>query len=202
MKIVFKIIGISLAILVGFNAIIHIVLTIPFSLVLSKPDDIQNRSIWNIFFLLHVFFGGIALTSGWYLFLKKLQNKWRKAHKMLGYIYALSTLISAISGFYIAFYANGGWVASLGFISLTTIWFYVTLNSIFHVRNGLLKKHQEMMIYSYALCLSAVTFRLWNPALNLLLNDEILAYQVAAWESWLPNIFVAFLIIRNKVDKT
>ena len=75
MKLVFKIIGIGLAILVGFYAIIHIVLDIPFSLALSKPNELQSSTIWNISFLLHVFFGGIALTIGWCLFLKKLHNK-------------------------------------------------------------------------------------------------------------------------------
>ncbi len=201
MKIILKIIGIGLAIIVGFYAIIHIVLETPFSLMLSKPRELQNNTIWSFLFLLHVLYGGIALTVGWCLFSKRLLTKWRKAHKMLGYFYVSSVLISSSTGVYIAFYADGGWVASLGFVSASIVWFYVTIMAVIAVRKGQLKMHRNLMIYSYALSFSAVTFRIWNPLLNLLLNDEMAAYQVSAWESWLTNLFVAFLIIRNRSIK-
>lgn len=51
-----------------------------------------------------------------------------------------------------------------------------------------------MMVYSYALCFSAVTFRLWLPLLIWLFSDFTPAYQLVAWLCWIPNLLVAYLL--------
>ena len=56
------------------------------------------------------------------------------------------------------------------------------------------------MIYSYALSFSAVTLRIWLPLLISQFNDFIIAYQIVAWLSWIPNLIVAHLMA-NKLIK-
>lgn len=57
------------------------------------------------------------------------------------------------------------------------------------------------MIYSYAVCFSAVTLRIWLPLLIVVTGEFINAYQIVGWLSWVPNLIVAYFII-NKNRKT
>jgi hypothetical protein len=59
-----------------------------------------------------------------------------------------------------------------------------------------------MMIYSYAACFAAVTLRLWLPLLVIGFGDFIKAYTVVAWLCWVPNILVAYLIVRKLRSET
>ena len=114
----------------------------------------------------------------------------------------LAALLSAAAGIYIAFYATGGSVASLGFIALGVTWFYTSLKGYTFARNGQLVKHQEMMLYSYAACFSAVTLRIYLPLLTMYFHNFIQAYLWVAWLCWIPNIIVAyFLVLRLRRRK-
>src|SRR5690606_19177430 len=84
----------------------------------GKSKDISANIIWRIGFYGHIIFGGLALLTGWSQFSRKLRVKKLELHRNLGKIYVLSALISGICGIYIGFYASGGLVPSLGFISL------------------------------------------------------------------------------------
>lgn len=54
------------------------------------------------------------------------------------------------------------------------------------------------MIYSYAACFAAVTLRIWLPLLTAaFLGDFIKAYTIVAWLCWVPNIIVAYFIVRR-----
>jgi hypothetical protein len=58
------------------------------------------------------------------------------------------------------------------------------------------------MIRSYAVTFTGVTFRLWMPFLSIVFQLEFLeAYPIDAWVSWIANLFVAQLIIRNRFEK-
>ena len=183
-----------LAVIVGLYPLVFVALEIPFEFIKSKSTELQVNQLWNVALYIHVIYGGIALITGCFLFIKRIITNHHKVHRFLGKIYVVSALLSAVSGVYIAFYANGGWIASLGFIALGALWFYFTLRAFLYAKSGNLDAHKRMAIYSYALCFAAVTFRIWNPFLSFLIEDQQLAYQVAAWEGWLPNLFVAFFI--------
>jgi hypothetical protein len=62
--------------------------------------------------------------------------------------------------------------------------------------------HREMMIYSYAACLAAVTLRIYLPILSFVFHDFIKAYLMVAWISWLPNLAAAFYIIKQRKSGT
>ena len=188
-------------IIVGIYPFAMLIFDIPFELVAQKDSELQLDWLWNSAFFTHIIYGGVALLVGWVLFVNSIREKYIKLHRQLGRVYVISALFSAIAGIYLAFYANGGWIASLGFGMLGLLWFYFTLRAFTYIRGGNIVAHKNMMIYSYALCLTAVTFRIWNPVLSVVLEDQILAYQVASWESWLPNLFIAYLIIKNKSNK-
>ncbi len=57
------------------------------------------------------------------------------------------------------------------------------------------------MIRSYAITFSAVSLRLWLPALQFGIGlDFMTSYKIVAWISWVLNLFIAEWII-NRTNK-
>lgn len=194
----YKITAIVLALLIGLYPAIYFIIDRKFGLLNTKPEELLGSLIWNIFFYLHIIFGGISLLIGWILFIKKIRLTKISLHKTLGKIYISSALISSISSLYIGLYATGGIIASIGFICLGIAWFYTTLRAYVHIRKKQIIKHEQLMIISYALCFAAVTLRIWLPILVGILGDFNSAYIITAWLCWVPNLIGALLIINHK----
>jgi len=190
------------AISIGLYPIIYFVMDRTFGLLSSKSDALLQDNLWNIGFYTHIIFGGIALLIGWIQFSKKLRLKNVTIHRNIGKLYIITVLASSIAGIYIGFFATGGIVSELGFILLGLIWFSTTLGAFLAIKKGNIKKHQKLMIYSYATCFAAVTLRIWLPILITIYEGEFVpAYRIVAWLCWVPNIIVAFFITRKKQSK-
>ncbi|MCL6265010.1 DUF2306 domain-containing protein [Flagellimonas myxillae] len=187
-----------LAIGVGLYPVLYWVNSEPFGLLLSKTSALLESQLWNIGFYGHVTLGGVALLTGWSQFSKKIRARNLKLHRNLGKIYVVSVLISGICAVYIGFYATGGLIPALGFISLGVVWLYTTLKAYFAIRAKDLGLHQGMMIYSYAACFAAVTLRLWLPLLTMMFGEFLMAYKIVAWLCWVPNMIFAYFWVRKK----
>lgn len=171
-----------------------------------KTDELYADMLWKGLFYTHIFLGGIALLIGWSQFSNKLRQKNMNLHRLIGKIYVGCVLLSAIAGFYIGFYATGGTVASIGFVSLAVVWFYTTFMAYRYVKAGNISGHQRMMIFSYAACWGAVTLRIYLPFLIMFFEGEFIpAYQVVAYLAWIPNIIFAYWYVEKngiKISKT
>ncbi len=187
-----------LAIAVGLYPSLYLFIDREFGLLASKSESLLSNIVWNNGFYGHILFGGLALLIGWIQFSKKLRNANLKRHRNIGKVYVISAIVSGICGTYIGFYATGGLISSIGFISLGLIWLYTTIKAYFAVRKGDLQLHQGLMIYSYAACFAAVTLRIWLPLLSLAFGDFIIAYRVVAWLCWVPNIIFAYFWVHRK----
>lgn len=197
---ILKITMIAFAVIIGLYPGLYFILERTFGLLSTKSPETLSSIFWNIGFYVHIILGGIALLIGWIQFLPKLRDRNRKLHTNTGKVYIISVLLSGVAGFYIAFYASGGWVSSLGFMGLAVFWILFTLLCFTNIRKGNLIRHQQMATYSYALCFSAVTLRIWLPFLGILLKDFNLAYSTVAWLCWVPNVFVAYFINRRELS--
>lgn len=187
-----------LAIGVGLYPLLYWIVSEPFGLLQSKTAELLSNQIWNIGFYGHISFGGLALLTGWSQFSKKIRAKNLKLHRNLGKIYVVTALISGVCSLYIGFFATGGIVSALGFISLGVIWLYTTLKAYKAIRSKDLALHQGMMIYSYAACFAAVTLRIWLPLLTMAFGEFLIAYKIVAWLCWVPNIIFAYFWVRKK----
>jgi uncharacterized membrane protein len=185
------------AILIGLYPILYFIVDRTFGLLSSKSEVLLQDSLWNTGFYAHIVFGGFALLIGWIQFSKKLRLKNIKLHRNIGKLYVIAVLISGISGVYIGFFATGGIVSALGFISLGLIWLYTTVKAYITIRQKNIVLHQKYMIYSYAACFAAVTLRIWLPLLTLFFGEFIIAYKIVAWLCWMPNITVAYFITKK-----
>jgi len=204
LKILFKALSVF-AILIGLYPLIYFFIDRRFGLLQSKSNALLLNLSWNVGFYLHIALGGVALFIGWTQFVTSWRNKFPKWHRGIGKVYIIACLVSALAGIYIACYATGGIVASSGFMSLGAIWFYTTLKAYVHIRNRQVIKHQQMMIYSYAACCSAITLRIYLPLLIAFFHDFNTAYVIVSWLCWIPNLLIAYLITRrlqNNIEKS
>lgn len=187
-----------LALGVGLYPLLYFFIDRKFGLLASKSDELLSDVFWNTGFYGHILLGGLALLIGWVQFSKKIRTQNLRLHRNLGKIYVIAAVISGICGFYIAFSATGGLIATLGFMSLAVVWLFTTLKAYFAIRKGDIQLHQGMMIYSYAACFAAVTLRIWLPLLTIALGGFIPAYRIVAWLCWVPNIIFAYFWVRRK----
>lgn len=186
-----------LSTLVGFYPYIYFLVDRKFGLLQSKTEAVLTNVFWNVSFYQHITLGGLALLIGWTQFVTKFRARRLKLHRQLGKVYVVAVLLSAIAGVHIAFYATGGIVPSLGFIGLGLVWFCTTLKAYIHIRKGRVEAHRKMMIYSYAACLAAVTLRIYLPLLTLAFHDFVKAYALVAWLCWVPNLIVAYFLVKQ-----
>ncbi|WP_420320156.1 DUF2306 domain-containing protein [Flagellimonas sp.] len=187
-----------LAIMVGLYPLMYVFAAEHSGLLQSKTPELLASQIWNFAFYGHIGFGGIALLTGWSQFSKKIRAKNLGLHRNLGKIYVLAVLISGVCSIYIGFFATGGIVSAVGFISLGVIWLYTTLMAYKAIRSKDLQLHQGMMIYSYAACFAAVTLRIWLPLLTIAFGEFLVAYKMVAWLCWVPNMIFAYFWVKKK----
>ena len=196
-KKILKILFALLAIITGLYPVLYFILDRKFGLLQSKTDIVLTDLFWNLGFYTNIILGGIALLIGWIQFNKKIRTTRVKLHRLIGKFYVIFALFSASAAFYIAFYATGGWVTTLGFTGLAITWFGTTLSAYIHIKNKRINQHQQMMVYSYAACFAAVTLRIWLPLLTSVINDFLIAYKIVAYFCWIPNMILAFFINRR-----
>ncbi len=187
-----------LCIVISFYPLKYLLANEPVALLLSKPAELLNSNLYNIFFYSHITLGGVTLLIGWLQFSSKLRKKHTKLHRTIGKIYVLSVLISGPTGFYIAFFASGGFITKLGFSLGALLWVILTYFGFIAIKKGSIESHKKYMMYSYAGTFGAVTLRIWLPILIFIFGEFLFAYQIVAWLSWIPNLFVVYLILNKR----
>lgn len=100
----------------------------------GAPDGIRQQpfvtgkdglpSMWYGVLWTHAVSAGLGLAIGWLQFVKRLRQRMPNVHRLIGYVYAAMIAIGGVTGLYLAFYANGGWVARIGFGALSVMWLY------------------------------------------------------------------------------
>jgi len=187
-----------LIIIVGFYPLIYF-FELTQGLLSTKSKETLADIFWRRMFNLHIGGGGLALLFGWPQFNKKWRSSKPVIHRNIGKVYVAAVSVSSICGLYIAFYATGGLPASLGFAFLAVCWFASTSLAYIKIRQGKVNDHEKWMVRSFALCLAAVTLRIYLPIFQSVLHmDFVPAYRIISWLCWVPNLLVAEWIIRNK----
>ena len=180
--------------LIGLYPVAYAFMPNSANLLSTKPDAVLQNPLWQLAFYGHISFGGLALLVGWSQFSARLRQQRMALHRFLGKIYIVAAILSGLGSAYAAFYATGGIIPTLGFLALAVVWLLSTTLAYAAVRSGNIVRHQRLMTYSYAACFAAVTLRIWLPLLIVGFGDFIVAYQVVAWLSWVPNLLVAALL--------
>lgn len=156
---------------------------------------------WRIAFFIHVYASMWVLFAGFTQFSKRLLKQQPRLHRALGYIYVVDVLlITGPAGLLMGFYANGGPLSRIAFVSLALLWIFFTAMALVKARKKDFKAHRRYMIRSYALTLSAITLRAWKYGItNTMTLPPMDVYRVVAWLGWVGNlIFAEWLIWRQR----
>lgn len=149
--------------------------------------------------LLHLAPGGIAIVAGAFQFSTRIRFGSPRIHRVLGRAYVVAALIGGVAGGMLAPSSTGGVAGHFGFGLLAVLWVTTTLLAWTRARARAFTAHRAWMIRSYALCLAAVTLRLYLPlsgAIGIPFDD---AYPAIAWLCWVPNLVVAeWLVIPGR----
>jgi uncharacterized membrane protein len=163
----------------------------------SKPTAVLDSNFYLTIFYIHTSVGGLALFCGSTQFFKKLRMRRLSLHRTLGKIYVISVIISGLSAFYIAFYATGGVISTVGFSCMAIAWLFTTVKAYTTIRNRNINAHQQWMIRSYAICFAAVTLRVYLGISTVAGIAFMTIYPILAWLSWIPNVLFAEFLIKR-----
>lgn len=158
---------------------------------------------YKIAFFTHVYTSIFLMIFGAIQFSNYIQKKYVKLHRISGRFYVgILLLLSGPSGLIMSYYANGGLVAQISFLLLSSFWMLFTFLSFYFVLKRQLIKHQKFAIRSFALTLSAISLRLFKYLLVLFFEPYPMdAYRIAAWSGWTFNLLLAEIIIYYKFSR-
>lgn len=161
------------------------------------PKQVDTYKAHQTSLLLHVGGGMIAMFLGPFQFIQGLRKKHLTLHKILGRLYALGAVTSALAGLVMAPRAFGGFVTTsgLGFLAILSI--STIVMAVTRARQHNITSHQQWVIRSFACTLAAFTLRGILVAHGILYESGIVSfpfiemYQTVAWLCWVPNLIVA-----------
>ncbi len=158
---------------------------------------------WYIMLFMHITTSIVALVIGPFTLSTKFRGKNINRHRIVGRIYMVGILLCGVSGLYLSFYAMGGLVAKLGLDLLSVFWLTSAYPALNRVKNKKIQDHRNWVIRNYSLTFAAVTLRIWLPLFVLLfgLQQFEVSYTVIAWLAWVPNLIIAELFIRQRLNK-
>lgn len=164
-----------------------------------RKKEIASSFIYLLIFRTHVLFGIIAILIGPFQFIKKLTKQYSFLHRLLGYTYFFSVLLSGLAGLIIAQFAMGGWVTRVGFTMLSVLWLGITIKAVLAISKRNVVAHKKWIFLSYALTFAAITQRttLLIPLFTAIPFMPV--YQTSAWFPWIFNLFVATILYKRSL---
>lgn len=200
--VVFWVPTIFLSLLLVWNTIPYFTfdLNMPF---LAERAVLVEKAVWKICFYLHISAGALCITSSLIQFSSWIMRKRKKIHVISGKIYVFVVLlIGAPTGLYMTYFAKGGYAERAAFLAMAVFWFFTTYKGfVTAARDKNFVAHKHWMIRSYAMALTAVTFRIYHILFDEVGMDKFDNYSVSLWISiignWLIAEFIIFLNSRN-----
>lgn len=163
---------------------------------LGMASDAPRRAVPPVF-VVHALSGGFALLIGPLQFKRRLLNKKRNLHRLLGRVYVVTIWMASIAGLWSALFFAVNIAAKIVFGMAAILLFSTTTIAFLHIRRRHFSVHREWMIRSFALAFFFVTFSLWVPGLASTSLPEAISYPLAVFLSWSLNLIVAELWIRH-----
>lgn len=179
--------------------------TLPYFSFSKEFDFIEERSLlfqnnlYNSFFYIHIAAGAVCIGTALIQFSRYILKKTKAIHRWSGRLYVFVVLfLGAPTGLYMSFFAKGSfWERSL-FMFMAIFWFITTLYGLTTIRKKNVLAHKIWMIRSYAMAMTAVTFRVFHIAFYLLGWDHLENYELSLWISVIGNMLAAEWIIYRK----
>lgn len=187
---------------IGVFSLLLIYNTLPYFSFSKKLPFIEERSFlfqnnfYNACFYIHITAGALCIGTALIQFSRYILKKSKAIHRFSGKIYVFVVLfMGAPTGLYMSFFAKGSfWERSL-FMFMAIWWFITTLYGFTTIHKKNIVAHKVWMMRSYAMAMTAVTFRVYHIIFYLLDWGHLENYELSLWISVIGNMLFAEWII-------
>ena len=186
------------SLLLIYNTIPYFSFSRDFSFIEERSFLFQN-GLYNSSFYIHIAAGALCIGTALIQFSRYILKKSKAIHRISGRIYvAVVLFLGAPTGLYMSFFAKGSiWERSL-FMFMAAFWFITTLYGLTTILKKNVVAHQVWMIRSYAMAMTAVTFRIYHITFYLLEWNHLENYELSLWISVIGNMLIAEYLIFRK----
>ncbi len=170
---------------------------------LNVKEEVAPLLHYQIAFFSHVFTSIFVLILGIPQFSLWVRRRYANLHKLFGKFYILLILaIASPSGLVMAYYANGGFWSIVSFCLQAVLWFFYTWKAYKAIRRKDWLKHENFMLRSYAMTLSAISLRLFKWIIVSTLElPPMDTYRIVSW-AWVVNILAVEIYIKYKQNQS
>lgn len=193
---------IALAVLTGLVTCYYLI-TRAFPMLIPTEDVYGSYYFTRVFWVFpHIVLGIVATVIGPFQFIPAIRNKYLKVHRQLGRVYIIATVLSGISGMYMAATSDVNLPYTVGLFMLGVAWSTSSIMAFVSIKNRKVDLHKEWMIRSYVITLAFVSFRFVKDILQALevgTNMEISALM--SWTCWAIPLFITEVIIQGRKIK-
>jgi uncharacterized membrane protein YozB (DUF420 family) len=195
----FYLAAVVLGVLLAANALSYINFDPQYGFLRLKQEAIAT-GLYLPFYYSHVLVAGLILLIGFFQLHPASMRKYRRIHRITGYIYVMGILFfAAPGGLVMSFFIGRGPLVLASFLCQSVLWFWFTAMALEKIRRGDIEAHKQWMWRSFALTFAAITLRVyiffvsWSYDLS-----QPTAYATLAWLSWLPNLLAVEVYFRTK----
>lgn len=173
---------------------------------LSHKSDLPRQvklPAWLNVMYVHVAFACVAMVSGAINFSGRILRKYRRLHRMNGYVYLVSVLVVVVTSGYMAPYTTGGKVNGMAFNVLNIVWPILTITALVKIRKKRIDEHRKWMVRSYAFCFT----NLFIHMITFVMNQGAglayaTSYTIGVYGSLLLLTVLAEIVIRMFFSKS
>ncbi|WP_400190582.1 DUF2306 domain-containing protein [Hymenobacter sp. B81] len=164
----------------------------------TKSQAINANAVFRAGFYVHIVSSWWVLVAGLLQFFPGLWRNRRRVHQQLGKLYVASILaLAAPSGLVLAYFANGGLAAKVGFTLQCVVWWLCTWQAYRLARQRQWEEHIKWMLRSFLVTLAALSLRLESYVLYHFFGTKpIETYLTVVWLSWTGNLLLAEVLVQ------
>ncbi|MBK8606623.1 MAG: DUF2306 domain-containing protein [Chitinophagaceae bacterium] len=192
---------------IGFSLLL-IYNTLPYFSFSKDFDFIQERNFlfksnfYNTCFYIHIAAGALCIGTALIQFSRYILKKSKAIHRFSGKIYVFVVLfLGAPTGLYMSFFAKGSFWERALFMFMAGWWFITTLNGLTTIHKRNIVAHKVWMIRSYAMAMTAVTFRVYHILFYVIGWGHLENYELSLWISVVGNMLFAEWVIYRQSKK-
>jgi hypothetical protein len=186
---------ISLSLLLVYNTLPYFTFSKDFSFI-EERSFLFKSNFYNTCFYIHIAAGSLCILTALIQFSRYILKKTKAIHRFSGKIYVFVVLfLGAPTGLYMSFFAKGSFWERALFMFMAGFWFITTLNGLTTIHKKNVIAHKVWMIRSYAMAMTAVTFRVYHIVFYVLDWGHLENYELSLWISVIGNMLFAEWII-------
>ncbi len=186
------------SLLLVYNTLPYFSFSKDFSFIQERSFLFQ-KNVYNASFYIHIFAGALCIITALIQFSRYILKKTKAVHRWSGKIYVFVVLfLGAPTGLYMSFFAKGSFWERALFMFMAIFWFTTTFYGLKLIHKKNVLAHKIWMMRSYAMAMTAVTFRVYHIVFYLVGWGHLENYEISLWISVIGNMLFAEYIIYRK----